>query len=113
MVRLAAARAQGNAGGRPAVMDPGKLAAARAHRERGENPAQIGKAPGVSRASVCRRFGAASQETWASRAQSSDSQPARDPSRAASPFLPGLPRVPVFPAAYDALALAVLPSRTR
>ena len=50
------------AGGRPTVMDPDKLAAARARRERGENPAQIAKALGVSRASVYRHLGAGSQE---------------------------------------------------
>jgi DNA invertase Pin-like site-specific DNA recombinase len=63
MAGLAAARAQGKVGGRPTVMDPDKLAAARARRERGENPAQIAKALGVSRASVYRHLGAGSQET--------------------------------------------------
>jgi Resolvase, N terminal domain len=43
MAGLAATRAQGKVGGRPAVMDPDELAAARARRERGENPAQIGQ----------------------------------------------------------------------
>ena len=55
MAGLKAARAQGRAGGRPSVMDPDKLAAARARRERGESPTQIARAPGVSRASVLTR----------------------------------------------------------
>ena len=59
MVGLKAARAQGKAGGRPTVMDPDKLAAARARRDRGESPAQIAKALGVSRASVYRHLAAA------------------------------------------------------
>jgi len=52
MAGLAAARAQGNVGGRPTVMDADKLAAAKARRDRGESPTQIAKALGVSRASV-------------------------------------------------------------
>jgi DNA invertase Pin-like site-specific DNA recombinase len=52
MAGLAAARAQGRRGGRPTVMNPDKLAAARARRENGESPAQIARALGVSRASV-------------------------------------------------------------
>lgn len=59
MAGLKAARAQGKAGGRPTVMDPDKLAAARARRDRGESPAQIAKALGVSRASVYRHLAAA------------------------------------------------------
>jgi DNA invertase Pin-like site-specific DNA recombinase len=55
---LAAARAQGKTGGRPTVMDADKLAAARARRERGESPAEIAKALGVSRASVYRHLAA-------------------------------------------------------
>ena len=43
MAGLAAARAQGKAGGRPTIMDPDKLAAARARRARGESPTQIAK----------------------------------------------------------------------
>ena len=59
MAGLAAARAQGRNGGRPTVMDAGKLAAARARRERGESPTEIAKALGVSRASVYRHLSAA------------------------------------------------------
>jgi len=61
MAGLAAARAQGRNGGRPTVMDADKLAAARARRERGESPAQIAKALGVSRASVYRHLAAGGQ----------------------------------------------------
>ncbi|MGH7735852.1 MAG: helix-turn-helix domain-containing protein [Gemmatimonadales bacterium] len=56
MAGLVAARAQGRGGGRPTVMDPGKLAAAGARRERGESPTQIAEALGVSRASVYRHI---------------------------------------------------------
>ena len=59
MAGLKAARAQGKVGGRPTVMDPDKLAAARARRDRGESPTQIAKALGVSRASVYRHLAAA------------------------------------------------------
>ncbi len=52
MAGLAAAKAQGNVGGRPTVMDADKLAAAKARRARGESPTEIAKALGVSRASV-------------------------------------------------------------
>ena len=62
MAGLKAARAQGKVGGRPAVMDPGKLAAARARRARGESPTQIAKALGVSRASVYRHLGGEARE---------------------------------------------------
>jgi DNA invertase Pin-like site-specific DNA recombinase len=58
MAGLAAARAQGNVGGRPTVMDADKLAAAQARRARGENSTQIAKALGVSRASVYRHLAA-------------------------------------------------------
>jgi DNA invertase Pin-like site-specific DNA recombinase len=60
MAGLAAARAQGNVGGRPTVMDADKLAAAKARRARGESPTQIAKALGVSRASVYRHLAAVS-----------------------------------------------------
>jgi hypothetical protein len=43
---FAAARVQGRNGGRPTVMDAGKLAAAKARRERGESPAAIARALG-------------------------------------------------------------------
>lgn len=60
MAGLVAARAQGRNGGRPTVMDPDKLAAAKARRDRGESPTQIARALGVSRASVYRHLGAES-----------------------------------------------------
>ena len=59
---LAAARTQGKVGGRPTVMDPDKLAAARDRRARGESPTQIAKALGISRASVYRHLGSGSQQ---------------------------------------------------
>jgi len=62
MAGLKAARAQGKVSGRPTVMDPDKLAAARARRARGESPTQIAKALGVSRASVYRHLGSETQE---------------------------------------------------
>jgi DNA invertase Pin-like site-specific DNA recombinase len=62
MAGLAAARAQGKVGGRPTVMDPDKLAAARARRARGESPTQIAKALGISGASVYRHLGSDSQQ---------------------------------------------------
>ncbi len=61
MAGLAAAKAQGRTGGRPTVMDADKLAAARARRERGESPAKIAKALGVSRASIYRHLAAAGE----------------------------------------------------
>jgi len=60
MAGLNAARAQGRVGGRPVVMDADKLAAAAAQRAEGENPTQIAKALGVSRASVYRHLANAS-----------------------------------------------------
>jgi DNA invertase Pin-like site-specific DNA recombinase len=56
MAGLAAAKAQGRTGGRPTVMDADKLAAARARRARGQSPAKIAKALGVSRASIYRHL---------------------------------------------------------
>ena len=61
MAGLVAARAQGRNGGRPAVMDADKLAAARARRARGESPTEIARALGVSRASVYRHLSAESE----------------------------------------------------
>ena len=58
MAGLAAAKAQGRIGGPPAVMDADKLAAARARRARGESPAKIASALGVSRASIYRHLAA-------------------------------------------------------
>src|SRR5664280_2655037 len=54
MAGLAAARAQGRVGGRPSVMDADRLVAATARLARGESPAQIAKALGVSRATLYR-----------------------------------------------------------
>ena len=62
MAGLATARAQGRTGGRPTVMDADKLAAARARRGRGESPAQIARALGVSRASIYRHLASTSTE---------------------------------------------------
>ncbi len=62
MAGLVAARAQGRNGGRPTVMDAGKLAAAEARRARGESPTEIAKALGVSRASVYRHLSAAAEK---------------------------------------------------
>jgi DNA invertase Pin-like site-specific DNA recombinase len=45
----------------PTVMDADKLAAARARRARGESPATIAKALGVSRASIYRHLAAESE----------------------------------------------------
>ena len=61
MAGLAAAKAQGRTGGRPTVMDADKLAAARARRARGESPAKIARALGVSRASIYRHLAAKSE----------------------------------------------------
>ncbi|MFG2668571.1 recombinase family protein [Streptomyces sp. NPDC048387] len=51
---LDAARAQGRVGGRPAVMDADKLAAAKARKAKGESVTAIAKALGVSRATLYR-----------------------------------------------------------
>ncbi|GFH36516.1 recombinase family protein [Streptomyces pacificus] len=54
---LAAARAQGRTGGRPAVMDADKVAAAKARRAKGESVTAVAKALGVSRATLYRALG--------------------------------------------------------
>ncbi|MFE9257913.1 recombinase family protein, partial [Streptomyces sp. NPDC006879] len=51
---LDAARAQGRVGGRPAVMDADKLAAAKARKAKGESVTAVAKALGVSRATLYR-----------------------------------------------------------
>ncbi|WP_327285523.1 MULTISPECIES: recombinase family protein [unclassified Streptomyces] len=51
---LDAARAQGRVGGRPAVMDADKLAAAKVRKAEGESVTAIAKALGVSRATLYR-----------------------------------------------------------
>lgn len=51
---LDVARAQGRVGGRPAVMDADKLAAAKARKAKGESVTAIAKAIGVSRATLYR-----------------------------------------------------------
>lgn len=51
---LDAARAQGRVGGRPAVMNADKLAAAKARKAKGESVTAIAKALGVSRATLYR-----------------------------------------------------------
>lgn len=60
---LEAARARGRVGGRPTVMTPEKLAAAKAMRASGEHDvASIARALGVSRASVYRALPRSSSE---------------------------------------------------
>ncbi|MFJ4963744.1 recombinase family protein [Streptomyces sp. NPDC088729] len=54
---LDAARAQGRTGGRPAVMDADKLAAAKARKAKGESVKAIAKVLGVSRATLYRALG--------------------------------------------------------
>jgi DNA invertase Pin-like site-specific DNA recombinase len=56
MAGLAAARAKGRTGGRPTVVNADKLAAAQARYAKGESPAQIAKALGISRATVYRHL---------------------------------------------------------
>jgi DNA invertase Pin-like site-specific DNA recombinase len=51
---LAAARAQGKVGGRPAVVDRDKLDIALARKARGESPAKIAKELGVGRSTLYR-----------------------------------------------------------
>jgi DNA invertase Pin-like site-specific DNA recombinase len=53
---LAAARADGRVGGRPTVVTPDILAAIQARTRRGETPTQIGKALGISRATIYRHL---------------------------------------------------------
>jgi DNA invertase Pin-like site-specific DNA recombinase len=53
---LDAARAQGRTGGRPAVMDADKLAAAKARRKNGESVTAIARALGISRATLYRHI---------------------------------------------------------
>lgn len=54
---LDAAKAQGRTGGRPAVMDADKLAAAKARKAQGESVTAIAKALKVSRATLYRALG--------------------------------------------------------
>jgi DNA invertase Pin-like site-specific DNA recombinase len=61
MAGLAAARAQGRRGRRPTVTDPGRSPLPGRACERGESPAAIAKALGVSRASVYRHLSAEGQ----------------------------------------------------
>jgi DNA invertase Pin-like site-specific DNA recombinase len=56
MAGLAAARAQGRIGGRPTVLDPDKLAAARARLARGEPTSHVAKALKISRATLYRHL---------------------------------------------------------
>jgi DNA invertase Pin-like site-specific DNA recombinase len=56
MAGLAAARAKGRTGGRPTVMNADTLAAAQARHAKGESPAQIARALGISRATVYRHL---------------------------------------------------------
>jgi DNA invertase Pin-like site-specific DNA recombinase len=56
MAGLAAARAQGRTGGRPTVLDPDKLAAARARLARGEATTDVAKALKISRATIYRHI---------------------------------------------------------
>ena len=53
---LTTARAHGRVGGRPTVVTPDTLAAAKARQQRGETPTQIAKALGVSRATIYRHL---------------------------------------------------------
>lgn len=56
MAGLAAARAQGRVGGRPTVLDPDKLVAARARLARGEAITQVARALKISRATLYRHI---------------------------------------------------------
>ena len=53
---LPTARAQGRVGGRPTIVTPDTLTAAKARQQRGETPTQIAKALGVSRATIYRHL---------------------------------------------------------
>jgi DNA invertase Pin-like site-specific DNA recombinase len=56
LARLDAVRRQGRIGGRPTVMDPDRLAAARARHTQGQSPTQVAGALGVSLATIYRHL---------------------------------------------------------
>lgn len=60
---LAAARAQGRVGGRPTVLDPDKLDAARARLARGESVTHVAHALKISRATLYRHIDVAAART--------------------------------------------------
>lgn len=57
MAGLAAARSRGRVGGRPTVVTPAKLAAARRRLENGETGTAVAESIGVSRATLYRHLG--------------------------------------------------------
>jgi DNA invertase Pin-like site-specific DNA recombinase len=63
MAGLAAARAQGRIGGRPTVLDPDRLAAARARLARGEPVTHVADALKISRATLYRHIDVAAART--------------------------------------------------